>query len=259
MNYFFNKPPKNTGTMKRSSNIKTGFLAILLVSFLAVGCSQNCIEGNGSITTQSLDIPEFSKINLEFSSDVSITQGKTQEVRAIGHANIIDNLKTTVRNDTWFIDLENGCYKDFDLEIQITLPNIERIAIDGSGDIVINDFTDQRNLDLRIDGSGDIRLNKMDGLEDLNVKIDGSGSITAVETIEQVKEVNIDIDGSGDYMGYNLDSEHCHINISGSGNCEVSVSEQMEVVVSGSGDVYYRGNPNINQNISGSGNLINAN
>ncbi|MEF8983378.1 MAG: DUF2807 domain-containing protein [Bacteroidales bacterium] len=46
------------------------------------------------------------------------------------------------------------------------------------------------------------------------------------------------------------------ISISGSGSCDVHVTENLEVDVSGSGKVRYEGNPVIDADISGSGKVV---
>lgn len=43
------------------------------------------------------------------------------------------------------------------------------------------------------------------------------------------------------------------VNISGSGDARLRVSEALDVTITGSGDVEYHGDPQVNSNISGSG------
>ncbi len=51
----------------------------------------------------------------------------------------------------------------------------------------------------------------------------------------------------------------CTANISGSGGISVTVNTNLDAIIRGRGDVFYKGNPMINENISGSGNVIDAN
>jgi hypothetical protein len=67
------------------------------------------------------------------------------------------------------------------------------------------------------------------------------------------------VSGSGDLKAFNFKTRRTETQISGSGNSEISVSENLTVRISGSGDVAYKGNPKIDSRISGSGRLINAN
>ena len=67
---------------------------------------------------------------------------------------------------------------------------------------------------------------------------------------------HFDISGSGDIHAFGLPGKSANVDITGSGNCEVNVSDQLNVEISGSGNVYYLGNPSITTDITGSGNVI---
>ena len=51
------------------------------------------ITGEGSTVTQTLSIADLSGINLATSPNVTVKQGLTQEVKAIGQANIYKTIK----------------------------------------------------------------------------------------------------------------------------------------------------------------------
>jgi len=46
----------------------------------------------------------------------------------------------------------------------------------------------------------------------------------------------------------------CNIDISGVGNCEVNVSDKLDIQISGVGHIYYMGNPQLKTDFSGVGN-----
>ncbi|MCB9284555.1 MAG: DUF2807 domain-containing protein [Lewinellaceae bacterium] len=236
--------------------------AILLMSGLFFSsCTKEvfCIHGDGLITTKVLSIPEFTGIALEEAADVVITQGPVQEVKATGHANIIDRLRDKVVGGTWQIDLGKGCFSDYDLTLYITVPNIEDISISGAGTVTVNDFTEQSDLSLDISGAGNLELHQFEGAESLSIHISGLGGITGNGAFPSLKKLDMNISGSGNYDGYPIETEDCRIDISGSGNCKVSVIDHLDVSISGTGKVYYKGNPTINQQISGLGSLVHVN
>ena len=236
----------------------------------------DAIEGVGPIVEQELDLIDFTKISNECSLDVYITEGSELKVIAKGHQNIIDRVRTSVINEEWAVDLQEGSYRDFKCEIHIEMPNLESVKVDGSGDFDIKNMT-LEDLHLHVDGSGDITLDE--GLTTTNmleVEVDGSGDIYVTDL--DAKDVAVDIDGSGDitlrgtcdfnkviifgsgdFRGFALETEDCEIKVNASGTSEVNVDEDLEVIIEGSGDVYYKGSPEVNQRIDGSGRLINAN
>ncbi len=239
--------------------IKTLTVAAITASIFLTSCDKACIKGSGTVTTETLTIAAFTGVELGGAFDVNVSQGATQQVTVTGHQNIIDKLEIDVHSGLCEIRLEDGCYKDYDMTFDITVPEIEKVYLSGSGAININDFVDQNDLDVRISGSGDIFLNEFDGCENLTLTVSGSGDIFANDDLIDVTDLNINISGSGTYDGYAIERDDCDSNVAGSGECKVSARNNLNVTISGSGDVYYRGNPTISTNISGSGNIINAN
>ncbi len=241
--------------------LKVSYLVIVILSILVVSCEKEniCISGQGAITTQTLSIADFSGIDLAGASNVTIHQGTTQEVKATGHLNIINRLKTNVSENVWKIQLEDGCYENYELSFEITVPNIEDLKLSGSGNIVMNDFENQGNLDVEISGSGNIKINKFGGAEVLAVEISGSGQVLGNDDFENLKTLTLAISGSGNYSGFSIQTDDCIVDISGSGNCNVFARNNLDVTISGSGSVFYKGNPQITSNITGSGSIIDAN
>lgn len=220
---------------------------------------EDCVEGTGPVGTEVLYTASFEGIRSEASIDIFIENGDTQEVRAVGHANIIDRLQLDVMGDILHIDLQSDCYRDYELALYITTPNIEKVYLDGSGSIDIDPMENESDLLIDIQGSGQVTMDAISGVQNLDVRIDGSGTVRAFDDFPDLVNLNIDIEGSGDYRGFDLITENCEVSIDGSGDCRVHVTENLDVNIQGSGDVYYRGTPNISSNISGSGDLVNAN
>ena len=248
------------------TNLKrTNLITLLVIFTLIIGCEKddamtsNCIKGEGTVTTQTLSISEFNGVNLAFSSNVTIKKGATQEVKATGHPNIIDKISTQVSNSFWEIYLDNGCYVDYELSIEITVPDINRLEISGSGNINVNSFINQNDLDITLIGSGNMTLNDFEGISTLDITLSGSGNFSANSDITSLSTVILNNSGSGTYSGFAISSTDFTVNSTGSGNCKITAISTLNATLSGSGDVSNKGTPNITQNITGSGSLIDAN
>lgn len=155
--------------------------------------------------------------------------------------------------------MERGHYKNYELTINVTVPDLNSVHLSGSGRIEVNDFTSQNDLEIDISGSGQIDLNAFSGAEKMYVDISGSGTVTAYDEMTSLKKLNINISGSGGYKGFPVKSDECKINVSGSGTCQVSVRNTLEVSIGGSGVVYYRGNPSITSHTNRAGSIVDAN
>jgi hypothetical protein len=65
--------------------------------------------------------------------------------------------------------------------------------------------------------------------------------------------LDIYITGTGNIKAFDMEVKECHIQISGAGNCEVNVSDKLDVDISGVGNVWYMGTPALNTDVSGVG------
>ena len=228
--------------MKRIRNV--------VVLGLALACSAVLAR-----TNQTRDLPSFSAIAVEISSHVIIKQGSPQSVRLEGDAKDLDKIDTKVRGDELVIKTfkSSGWNNNLgQVTIYITVPDLESVAVSGSGDVTSDGRIKSEFLELRVSGSGDIELEAE--AEEMESKISGSGRIVLSGNTGSNK---VTISGSGRVRAEELRAKECTVRISGSGNCRIDVSERLEVSVSGSGNVSYKGDPKkVYSNISGSGNLL---
>ncbi len=213
-----------------------------------------CVDGDGPVVEEIISLSEFSGISLNLPIEVIVKQGDIQEVRVEGKQNIIDELERDIQNGVWEIETRD-CVRDIgNMKIFITIPEIRELTIAGSGEIFGENVFLVEDVELRISGSGNMDL-AMEG-DDFEVAITGSGNIKLEGLAD---ELDIKITGSGDIAAFKLDALRARIEITGSGNAEVQVQDELDVKISGSGDVRYKGTPSLDINISGSGRVVDAN
>jgi hypothetical protein len=67
----------------------------------------------------------------------------------------------------------------------------------------------------------------------------------------------VTVSGSGEYAGSDLATQQTEVEVSGSGNAKVNVTDSLTATVTGSGNVTYTGNPaQVQQDSSGSGDIV---
>lgn len=213
-----------------------------------------CIDGDGPIVTQTLELDDFDGVALKLPIEVIISQGDVQEVTVEGRQNIIDELELDVRNGIWDIETRDCVRNVGNMKIFITIPDITELSISGSGEIFGENVFIIQDISLRISGSGNMDL-AIEG-DDISATITGSGDMKLEGLAD---ELDFKITGSGDISAFNLEASRARVEITGSGNAEVNVELELDVKISGSGDVRYKGNPSLDVSISGSGRVIDAN
>lgn len=213
-----------------------------------------CVNGDGPIITQELNLDEFDGIRVPGDIDVFIKQGDFQEVLVEGKENLIDELDLRVSGGVWSVEFD-GCVRDVDeFNVFITMPNLRSAKISGSGNIISENVFVIGDVELDITGSGNIDL-AMEA-DDVDASITGSGELDLEGIADDVK---YRISGSGDIKAFDLECNTADISISGSGDVEVLVIDFLKARISGSGDVFYKGNPELDVSTSGSGDVIDAN
>ena len=231
---------------------------LILVALIMNSCIIDevfdCEHGRGDVEEEEFFVNEFTDVRLGVDADVFITQGDDHHVRVLAQGNILDELDFRVRNRTLSIGRDR-CLKDYrNIEVYLTMINIEHLDISGSGSIRGENIFQVRDLGLEISGSGNIDV-ALEG-DDIEARVSGSGDLVLEG---QADVLDYRVSGSGDLESFDLQVRRADINISGSGNAEVYVTDFLDVRISGSGDVFYKGDPDIDSRISGSGRIIDAN
>ncbi len=213
-----------------------------------------CLRGQGAIITEELQLNRIDAIDLKLPATVYLRQGDEQRVIVEGQPNIIDYLERTVKGGLWELETDRCISEMEDLRIFITVPEVTAVSISGSGQIVGESMLTVDDLDIGISGSGDISLQFM--ADDVHTSISGSGNL---RLDGEADEIVFQLSGSGDLQAFGLKARKGKVNISGSGDAEVHITEELSIVISGSGDVLYHGSPSLNVSISGSGEVVDAN
>ena len=236
------------------------YLIVLFVSLSFLSCDDdNCIKGEGVIETRTIELASFDKVSLLGIDHLTIRQGDIQEVKVTGYPNIIDQLNKNISNKEWEIRLKDGCYNNADMDIEITIPDLNAANITGSGSIQVEEFKNQENQLFAVSGSGDIEIAGNSGTKEILFSITGSGNITGTKNFTDLESVKLNISGSGDFDAFPIESLTYEVIISGSGNANLHALNQLNGVISGSGNINYLGTPEVNVSITGSGKVNNVN
>lgn len=211
--------------------------------------------------TVSSDLSGFTKVQLNTSSDIKITIGSGYSIEMVGDQERIDNTILEIKGDALRIKHKKGRFnydRDQDMIVYITMPDIEgmqingsgdgeiegvdnaelALNINGSGDLVVSGKTEK--LDIGINGSGDIRMDEVDG-KDVEISINGSGDVSLGGG--SCQSLEIDIRGSGDVEAKDMQCVDVDIDVSGSGDSYVYASNSLTFDSHGSGEVDVYGNP----------------
>ena len=177
-------------------------IALIIINFAEFKFSSVKLKGSGNVVTEYRELNNYRSITVLGNIDVNIDFMDTNICRVTGDDNIIEHLKTEIVNDRLNIFIDKRYSSRKPLTVNLNAIRVDDLSITGSGDIKFNNCKNDK-LFLTISGSGDIW---------------GEGVIdTLLGTIN----------GSGDLLLKKLRVELTEININGSGDAELWVSNSL--------------------------------
>jgi hypothetical protein len=236
--------------------MKTKFAApFILLVFILTGIQVLADE-------QTRKVDPFTSISLRISANVHLKQGERQELKIEAKESTLEEILTEVKGGELIIRFHNKDYfwnsfQPGEITIYLTTPEINGLAVSGSGNITADQEIKTDKLDLALSGSGNIKLNDLVA-DQVKSSISGSGNINLAGNTP-AKDFSATISGSGNVKAINYSADDVTVHVSGSGNVSIGANKNLNVRVSGSGNVNYKGDPMIDSAISGSGKVKNVN
>lgn len=207
------------------------------------------MAGSGVTTSQTRSVPAFDRIEIGGAYDVVVRVGATRSVVLAGDDNLLPLVRTEVRNGTLHIESDEDLEPREDIRIEIGIETLNGVHSGGSSDVAVRDVRSQA-FDVTVSGSSELTANGEFG--DLTTSLAGSGEIQMDGTADAI---DASISGSGELDLLQVRARTARIDVSGSGDVGVQVSERLDASVSGSGEVRYAGRPQVTADVSGSGSV----
>jgi hypothetical protein len=225
--------------------MKRTHLSIVLIMLFSVSTLSSYAQKK-----ENRVVGSFTSIGFAISGELYLTQGSPQKVVVEGDEADLEKLVTEVKDGALKIKCKPSNNKlKSTVKVWVTVPEINSLAVAGSGKVIAEGEISSDDFDLSVSGSGKINFANLN-VDEIEIAISGSGDIMLAGGADAAE---ISISGSGDVEATGFEIERCDISISGSGSCRVNVVEELEAAISGSGKVYYKGRPKVNAHTSGSG------
>jgi len=182
------------------SNVLVSVFLAIMIFLVFTGCDM----GNGNIIRQERVVGEFTSVALDGIGNVNIYPKENKRVVVTTDSNLQDIVSTKVVGDTLYITQRSGLFNANELTIDVYLPELTRISLNGTGNFSV----------------------KNGNATELTLLISGTGNINAQNF--QVKNINITHSGVGNARIWATDSLHGTLsgvgNIRYRGNPTVTVS-----------------------------------
>ncbi len=213
------------------------------------------VNGNGNMVTKNRSVSDYDQIKVKGSLDVSLVSGSEGELIIEGESNLIEHIRTEVKEDVLkiYVEKEYWLKPSRGKKLLVTVPfeDLSKVTLAGAGDINSKDVIKATNFKAGISGSGDVRL--IVNTQNTEGYVTGSGDLVLSGS---TNSFDCKITGSGDLKAYDLNAKDVIASVTGSGDIHVTATASIKARITGSGDITYKGNPEMeDKKVSGSGDI----
>jgi hypothetical protein len=242
-------------------------LGLLMLAFVLIGLSYGVLRAQGGTARLDARIVgdetrtitrEARAVELSGPIDLTLRYGAEPALVVRGEQRLLANVETSQDGRVLHIGTRGIVLRHRQpIEVELTLPGLDRVGADGSGETRINGFSGER-IELELNGSGSVEFAgryrqaraTVHGTGELTVdagnsdsveaELSGGGTITLAGAARSFQAVS---NGSGTLDAQRLRADDVKVRQTGSGNASVTAHATVAAAVSGSGDVDVYGNP----------------
>ncbi len=233
--------------MKRS-------LSFFIAASVAVaGAAALGIKGDGKVVDSVRPVRGFTEISISAVEDLTVEYGREFKVVVSLDSNLQEYYESRVSGGTLRLGFRPGTSVNglTRLKVTVTMPKLEGIEASGASTIAVGKGFSGASFSASLSGTG--KLSGWFEYDRLEFETSGTGSF---EVSGKADRMSVSISGAGSFAGRGLPVESAEVDISGTGNVELTVSKSLDAEISGMGTVTYHGSPAVKQSISGLGRVI---
>jgi Putative auto-transporter adhesin, head GIN domain len=219
-------------------------------------------------TKKALELPEFKGIYVNSNYTVYLKQTNKQEVTVEALTEIFSVTDIKVENGILMVNIERkpdnpnkSLWAKIDdvkfnptMKLYVSVKNVNDLQVNGGGKIVSENSIATDYISVGVSGNGSMDVDLKGNT--IKAEVSGSGTLTLRGYATSIDAL---VSGTGGLNGFNCVLETAKAKVSGSGECQLNVTNTLDALVLGSGKVKHKGNTKSAQKkIYGSGSVERA-
>ncbi len=215
-----------------------------------------------NITKKTLDLSDFDTVLANSLWNIDIQHSEDYSVELQYSSHFEEYLDIRVTQGKLIFELKphkiRKLFSNDKLKAYVTMPGLGSAALNGSGNIDMEGFDENRmeillsgsgsisaadcrvrQLNMDLNGSGDLRLEEFTA-DNMEVRVDGSGSVRASNS--RVQQIDVGMNGSGTVNFKDLLAVNARVDLVGSGDISLTMDGgRLEGTLNGSGEIEWYG------------------
>ena len=237
--------------------------AIVLVAAVFSGCvvvgfdgpafgtgRGSSVRGTGAVISHPVYTESFSAVQIGGHYEIVYRHAPVSSLRFELHENLVEYIDVEVRSGTLVISSEVMFAGNSTPRVYIYAPQLDSIAISGTG--LLRDWDTLTTQSLSLDVGGAVEGSITLEAESVRAVVSGVASLRLEGRADTAAIV---VAGAGEVSAGELQTRNASVNIAGVGSVTISVADALDVLISGAGSVRYIGDPDVTSNIIGAGSV----
>ncbi|MDQ1088195.1 head GIN domain-containing protein [Siphonobacter sp. SORGH_AS_1065] len=216
------------------------------VTFLALNsCSRDNV-GPYDETFADFSLNNFDRLAMSNGLKVSVVQGNAYRIVAHGHRADVDDLDVRKVNDELRISYRHNRNRQYDMELEITMPYLESVDFSGAVEADITGFEQEPQVDVRLSGASELWFSGT--VDFLSADLSGASEL---ELEGYANQMDVILSGASELDAFEFPVYDAAVDLSGASKAEVTASQNLKVRAAGASALWYRGNPRMDVQSSG--------
>ena len=225
-------------------------LSFIAAALILTSCDPG-VQGNGKVKSEIRNVEAFSSVDISGGYEVHIAQTGESSLRIEADENLHQYIESHVEDGVLYVSSKRRIGRSKELDLYLTVDQLS--SIESSGATELSSRGTIEGADLELDFSGAVEAE----LALIYDRIHGDFSGAAELNLSgEASEVMIDASGAVEVNALELKTQRFSLDVSGAGEAEVYVTEELNIDASGAVEVRYKGNPKtVNRDVSGAASI----
>lgn len=225
---------------KQKYNMKT-FKSLIILTLVAVLGIGTCFAGNNE-KTQTRKVDGYNAIKVSTGIDLYLTMGTEEEVKIIADDEIIDDIKTEVKDGTLHIYMKQNNWFNWGgnktRKAYVTINELIKLQASSGSDVKTENTLKGESLEVKASSGSDVTLD----VYYKNLSVDTSSGSDA-KLSGKTKTFTAEASSGSDIKAHNLEAKICKLKASSGSDITVTVTDELYAKASSGADIRYSGNP----------------
>ena len=223
---------------------------IVFAALVFTACTPR-VQGNGKVKSETRETAPFNAVDIDGAFEVYLTPADYSSLKVEADENLHQYIESYVENEVLYVSSTRRIGRHHELNLHLNVSDLRMIDASGASEFETRGML--RGEQLKLDFSGAVEADLELDYDKLNGDFSGACELNLRGNASRAV---IDASGAVEVEAADFKTEYFALDISGAGEFDVYVTEELDINASGAVEVKYKGDPAvINRKVSGAASI----